>query len=129
MKRASRRLTSVLALALGTSVSALPRAFAASLPANNDVNLQAEILNKVLNKPNLKGVKVSAHGRVITLTGTVPLFAMKQEADRRTHKIKGGASRFKRDPGCRFESFGLSGGGEAGQSDFIRPHRIRHDAL
>jgi hyperosmotically inducible protein len=89
MKHASRKLTSVLALALGTSVSALPCAFATALPPKNDINLQAEILNKVLNKPNLKGVKVSAHGGVITLTGTVPLFELKQEVDRRTHKIKG----------------------------------------
>jgi osmotically-inducible protein OsmY len=49
----------------------------------------AEVTNKALNKPNLKDVKATAHGGVITLTGTVPLLDLKQEADKRTHKIKG----------------------------------------
>ena len=89
MKHANRRFIPVLALVLGASISALPYAVAAAQPAENDSNLQAEIINKALNKPNLKGVKVSAHNGVVTLTGTVPLFDLKQEADKRTHKIKG----------------------------------------
>ena len=47
------------------------------------------MVNKALNKSNLKGVQASTHDGVVTLTGTVPLFALKQEADKRTHKIKG----------------------------------------
>lgn len=82
----NRRLIAVLALVLGASVSALPYAVAAS---QNDTNLQAEVLNKALNKSNLKDVKATAHDGVVTLTGTVPLFELKQEADKRTHKIKG----------------------------------------
>ena len=89
MKRANRKLIPVLALALGASISALPYAVAAAQPGPNDTNLQAEVINKALNKPNLKGVKATAHEGVITLTGTVPLFDLKQEADKRTHKIKG----------------------------------------
>jgi hyperosmotically inducible protein len=58
-------------------------------PAENDTNLQAEVINRALNKPNPRDVKAAAHDGVITLTGTVPLFGVKQEADKRTHKIKG----------------------------------------
>ena len=89
MKRANRRFISVLTLALGAAVSALPYAVAAAQPLQNDTNLQAEVINKALNKPNLKGVQVATHDGVVTLTGSVPLFALKQEADKRTHKIKG----------------------------------------
>jgi hyperosmotically inducible periplasmic protein len=89
MKRANRKLIPVLALALGASISTLPYAVAAAQPGPNDTNLQAEVINKALNKPNLKGVKANAHEGVITLTGTVPLFDLKQEADKRTHKVKG----------------------------------------
>ena len=89
MKHANRRFIPVLALVLGASISALPYAAAAAQPGENDSNLRAEIINKALNKPNLKDVKVSAHDGVVTLTGTVPLFDLKQEADKRTHKIKG----------------------------------------
>jgi hyperosmotically inducible protein len=89
MKRANRRFLPVLALALGVSISALPYAVAEPQPGQNDTSLQAEVMNKALNKPNLKGVEASAHDGVITLTGTVPLFDLKQEADKRAHKIKG----------------------------------------
>ena len=51
--------------------------------------MQAEVMNKALNKPGLKEVKATAHDGVVTLAGTVPLFDLKQEADKRTHKIKG----------------------------------------
>ena len=87
MKRPNR--SSILALVLGASVSALPYAVAAPQPAQNDTNLQADVLNKALNKGNLKGVQATAHDGVVTLSGTVPLFALKQEADKRTHKVKG----------------------------------------
>jgi hyperosmotically inducible periplasmic protein len=88
MKRANSKFIPILALALG-ALSALPYAVAAPQPGQSDPNLQAEVMNKALNKPNLKGVQASAHDGVITLTGTVPLFDLKQEADKRTHKIKG----------------------------------------
>jgi hyperosmotically inducible periplasmic protein len=89
MKRANRRFLPVLALALGVSISALPYAVAEPQPGQNDTSLQVEVMNKALNKPNLKGVEASAHDGVITLTGTVALFDLKQEAYKRTHKIKG----------------------------------------
>jgi hyperosmotically inducible periplasmic protein len=89
MKRANRRFIPVLALVLGASISALPYAAAAAQSTQNDTNLQAEVMNKALNKANLKGVHATAQNGVVTLTGTVPLFGIKQEADKRTHKIKG----------------------------------------
>jgi osmotically-inducible protein OsmY len=89
MKRANRRFISVLALAMGASVSTLPYAVAKGLPAQSDTNVQADVMNKALNKPGLKDVKATAHDGVVTLAGTVPLFDLKQEADKRTHKIKG----------------------------------------
>jgi hyperosmotically inducible protein len=87
MKRANRRFIPLLALAVGVSV--LPYAVAAPQLGPSDLNLQAEVVNKALNKPKLKGVTATAHDGVITLTGTLPLFDLKQEADKRTHKIKG----------------------------------------
>jgi hyperosmotically inducible protein len=89
MKRASRMSIPILAVVLAAFVPALPFAVAAAQPASNDTNLQAEVINKALNKPNLKGVMATAHDGVITLTGTVPLFRLKQDADKRTHKIRG----------------------------------------
>jgi hyperosmotically inducible protein len=89
MKRTKRNFVPLLTLVLGASVSALPYAVAVAQPAQNDTNLQAEVINKALNKPNLKSVQATAHDGVVTLSGTVPLFALKQEAEKRTHKIKG----------------------------------------
>ena len=56
MKRANRRFIPIVALVLGASFTALPYAVASAQPAQNDTNLQAEVINKALNKPNLKGV-------------------------------------------------------------------------
>jgi hyperosmotically inducible protein len=89
MSRISRKFLAVLVLVLGASVFASQYPAAAAQPAQNDTNLQAEVMNKALNKQDLKGVQATAHDGVVTLTGTVKLFELKQEADRRTHKIKG----------------------------------------
>jgi hyperosmotically inducible periplasmic protein len=64
-------------------------AISATLTADNASNLQAEIANKALNKPKLKNVQVSFHDGVATLTGTVEVFDLKEEADKRVHRIKG----------------------------------------
>lgn len=52
-------------------------------------NLESEIANKALNKTKLKNVHVSLHDGVATLTGTVELFDLKEEADKRVHRVKG----------------------------------------
>src|ERR1700677_4170759 len=89
MSRISRKFLAVLVLVLGASVFASQYPAAAAQSVQNDNNLQAEVMNKALNKQDLKGVQATAHDGVVTLTGTVKLFELKQEADRRTHKIKG----------------------------------------
>src|ERR1700726_1743676 len=89
MSRINRKFLAVLALALGASVFASQYPAAAEQTAQNDTNLQAEVMNKALNKTDLKGVQATAHDGAVTLTGTVKLFELKEEADKRTHKIKG----------------------------------------
>ena len=89
MSRITRKFVAVLALALGASVFASQYPAAAAQSVQNDTNLQAEVMNKALNKTELKGVQATAHDGAVTLTGTVKLFELKQEADKRTHKIKG----------------------------------------
>lgn len=74
-------------LLLGGSMVA-PAAMVAQ-SSQSDSTLQNEIANKALNKPKLKNVQVSLHDGVATLTGTVAAFDLKEEADRRVHRIKG----------------------------------------
>jgi osmotically-inducible protein OsmY len=65
-----------------------PRLATAQATAD-DANLQAEITNKALNKPKLKSVHASVENRIATLSGSVDVFDLKEEADRRVHRIKG----------------------------------------
>jgi osmotically-inducible protein OsmY len=46
-------------------------------------------MNKALNKSQFKGVQATAHNGIVTLTGTVDVYDLKEEADKRTHRIKG----------------------------------------
>jgi hyperosmotically inducible protein len=55
----------------------------------NDDDLRAEIVNKALNKSKLKQIQVNVHGGVATLTGSVDVFDLKEEADKRVHRVKG----------------------------------------
>jgi hyperosmotically inducible periplasmic protein len=89
MSRITHKFVAILALVLGASVFASQYPAAAAHSAQNDTNLQAEVTNKALNKTDLKGVQATAHDGAVTLTGTVKLFGHKEEADKRTHKIKG----------------------------------------
>jgi len=59
------------------------------LSSQNDSSLQAEVTSKALNKPKLQNVEASLHDGVVTLTGSVEVFNLKEEADKRTHRIKG----------------------------------------
>lgn len=55
----------------------------------DDSNLRAEIMNKALNKSQFKNVEVSVTNGIAKLAGTVDTFYWKQEADKRTHRVKG----------------------------------------
>ena len=89
MKRAKNRHVSALAAILLLGTVASRYAVAENQSFKSDADLQAEVMNKALNKPNLKGVQVTAHDGVVALTGTVDRFYLKEEADKRAHKIKG----------------------------------------
>ena len=104
MSRITRNFLAVLTLVLGAFVSASQYPAVAAQPAQNDNNLQAEVMNKALNKPDLKGVQATAHESVVTLTGTVKLFGLKEEADKRTHKIKG-VQRYLMTSGLQVRTF------------------------
>ena len=65
-----------------------PRPATAQVTAD-DANLEAEIANKALNKPKLKNVHASVQNGIVTLSGTVDVFDLKEEADKRVHRIKG----------------------------------------
>src|SRR5271154_739557 len=70
------------ALALGSFVSAQAQASSA-----NDDNIKAQV-TKALNKKEFSGVQVSVNNGVVDLTGAVRLFAYKEDADKRVHRIK-----------------------------------------
>jgi hyperosmotically inducible periplasmic protein len=73
----------LLAGSIFASVAAVPQS------SQSDATLQSEIMNKALNKSKLKNIHVSLNDGVATLTGTVEVFDLKEEADRRVHRIKG----------------------------------------
>jgi len=54
-----------------------------------DSNLRAQIMNKALNKSQFKNIQVSVTNGIVKLTGTVPVFYWKEEADRRVRRTKG----------------------------------------
>jgi hyperosmotically inducible periplasmic protein len=56
--------------------------------AQNDNQLQAQA-QKALSSSKLKDVQVSVQNGVVTLNGTVDVYDLKEEADRKVHRIKG----------------------------------------
>ena len=55
----------------------------------SDADLQAEVMKKALSKSEFKGIQVSVHDGIATLTGTVDVFDAKRRADERVHRVKG----------------------------------------
>ena len=77
-------------LMLGSGSTLISRHSAAYAQTSTDDNsLRAEIMNKALNKSKFKDVQVSVQGGVARLTGTVDVFDIKEDADKRVHRIKG----------------------------------------
>jgi len=83
------RAASVAALALGLlALPQAPLAKASPAPADND-KVAGEIQSK-LDKKQFNDVKVSVDDNgIATLTGTVPLYEYKADADKKVHKVKG----------------------------------------
>ena len=82
--------TLAIILAITSSASSInPSHAIASQNGNASADLQAEIVNKALNKSQFKGIQVSVDDGIATLTGAVNLFEYKEDADRRVHRIKG----------------------------------------
>ncbi len=70
------------------SVSRLgAQAQASATVSGQDAEIQADVA-KALDNKRFKDVKVSSQNGVVTLTGTVTLYADKQEADRKVHHRK-----------------------------------------
>jgi hyperosmotically inducible periplasmic protein len=57
----------------------------------NDAQIQADV-TKALNRKQLSGVQASVSNGVVDLTGSVKVFADKEDADKRVHRIKGVAA-------------------------------------
>ena len=53
----------------------------------NDAKIQAEVA-KALSRKQLAGVQASVSNGVVDLTGSVKVFADKEDADKRVHRIK-----------------------------------------
>ncbi len=75
-------------LLLGGSAAVSTHSVAVAQTAE-DSNLRAQIMNKALNKSQFKNIQVSVTNGIVKLTGTVPVFYWKEEADRRVHRTKG----------------------------------------
>ena len=59
----------------------------ASASGQNDSQIQADI-TKSLNKSRFKGVQVSVQNGIVDLKGNVKVFADKEDADKRAHRVK-----------------------------------------
>lgn len=80
------RLSAALFLASALSFGSLASARAQASSAN-DSQIQAEV-TKALSKKQFSAVQASVKNGVVDLTGSVKLFADKEDADKRVHRIK-----------------------------------------
>jgi hyperosmotically inducible protein len=72
------------ALALAVSI-AVPSAMAENAP--NDSRIQAE-LTKSLSNAKFKDIQASVQNGIVSLTGTVNVYAVKADAEKKAHKVK-----------------------------------------
>jgi hyperosmotically inducible periplasmic protein len=80
------RLSAALLLAVALSFGSFALAHAQASSAN-DSQIQTEV-TKALNKKQFSGVQASVKDGVVDLTGSVKVFANKEDADKRIHRIK-----------------------------------------
>ncbi len=85
------RFAGVLGVAFGLMLagtqSGVAQAQASANVSGQDAEIQADVA-KALDNKKFKDVKVSSQNGVVTLTGTVDLYADKQDADRKVHHRK-----------------------------------------
>ncbi len=80
------RLSAALFLVLALSSARIASAHAQASSAN-DSQIQAEV-TKALSKKQFSAVQASVKDGVVDLTGSVKVFADKEDADKRVHRIK-----------------------------------------
>jgi len=74
-------------LTVGLTASSIFGRAAQTSVGSQDAQIQADVL-KALNKKQFQDVKVTSQNGVVTLSGTVALYADKQDADNKTHRRK-----------------------------------------
>lgn len=90
MKNVFRNLVPVVTavfLTIAPSIVA-PHAGVAVAQTAQDTQIQADIINKALNNSKYKNVKATVQNGIVTLTGTVAVYDIKAEADKRVHRVK-----------------------------------------
>jgi hyperosmotically inducible periplasmic protein len=87
MKKASHGVTLALAavLGLGSQVLMPQASYAAGQSAQTDNNIQAELQNQL---KKFKDVQISVKNGIVDLEGTVNTFAIKEELDKKAHRVK-----------------------------------------
>jgi hyperosmotically inducible protein len=82
---AFRRFTAAIVVLSALSFGTLLPAHAQA--ASNDAKIQAAV-TKALGKKQFSGVQATVNNGVVDLTGSVKVFADKEDADKRIHRIK-----------------------------------------
>lgn len=79
--------TSIATIAVLGTAFTLPAVASAQASSSADAQIQADV-TKALDKKQFRDVHVAAQNGVVSLTGTVPVYADKEDADRRAHHRK-----------------------------------------
>jgi hyperosmotically inducible protein len=90
MHLANKWYERIAVFALAGLLAASPARFAfaqAGAPGGQDAQIQADVM-KALDKKQFKDVKANVNDGVVKLTGTVPAYADKEDADKRVHHRK-----------------------------------------
>ncbi len=83
----ARKIRVAAVLVLGTSFMLIGRPSIAQTEGSPDTQIQADV-TKALDNQKFKDVKVAVQNGVVTLTGTVSLYAEKEDADNKAHHRK-----------------------------------------
>ena len=86
--------------------------------AQNDSETQASV-QKALSASRFKGIQASVQGGVVTLTGTVDVFAKKMDADQKAHHVHGITAVRNRHPGRRRRDVGPAAAAEAAEGNHV----------